>query len=155
ESADVELILVSYDLFREGWGLNDTLTNLRADARTAAIPIFIYGPRNLECMRPNLEHDYPGIRFLVQPVDDAMLQQQLKIPPVELTEAERTGYAHEATMYLAQIAREQNGPLVADLTAVEPVLASALNSPTTALSAAEALGNIADPDAQRSLASIV
>jgi hypothetical protein len=155
ESADVELILISYDLFREGWGLNDTLANLRADARTAAIPLFIYGPRNLEYMRPNLEHDYPGIRFLVQPVDAGMLQQQLKIPPVELTEAERTGYAREATMYLAQIAREHSGPLVADLPAVEPVLASALNSPATALSAAEALGDIADPDAQRSLAGIL
>ena len=53
ESADVELILVSYDLFQKGWGLNNTLANLGADSRTAAIPVFIYGPLNLKFKRPN------------------------------------------------------------------------------------------------------
>ena len=48
EAADVELILVSYDLFREGWRLTDTLANLEADSRTAAIPVFIYGPLRRE-----------------------------------------------------------------------------------------------------------
>ena len=32
ETADVELVLVSHDLFRGAWGLTDALTNLRADA---------------------------------------------------------------------------------------------------------------------------
>ena len=35
ESADVELILVSYDLHYGDWKLTDTLANLQADARTA------------------------------------------------------------------------------------------------------------------------
>ena len=35
ESADIELILISFDLFHSGWGLNDTLANLEADSRTA------------------------------------------------------------------------------------------------------------------------
>ena len=63
ENADVELILISFDLFSTGWGLNDTLANLGADSRTAAIPVFIYGPLDVQYKRPNLEHDYPGINF--------------------------------------------------------------------------------------------
>jgi len=155
ESADVELILISYDLFREGWGLNDTLANLGADARTAAIPVFIYGPLDVKIKRPNLERDYPGIKFLVQPADAGTLQRQLKVLPVELSEAERAGYAREATLLLAQIARERKSPLAVDLIAAEPVLTVALGQLETAATAAAALGDIPDPDAQRSLASLV
>jgi hypothetical protein len=154
ESADVELILISYDLFGEGWGLNDTLTNLRADARTAAIPLFIIGPLNLRFKRPSLKQDYPGIKFLVHPVDATMLQHQLKIRPAKLDEAERTSYAHDATMLLAQIARDGKSPLAADLVTAEPMLATVLNRADTAPNATAALGNIADASAQRTLASV-
>ena len=123
ESANIELILISYDLFQEGWGLKDTLANLGADGRTAAIPVFIYGPRDVQFKRPSLEQDYPGIRFLVQPVDAATLQRQLTRLPTPLSAAERTNYAREATSLLAQIAREGQGPLLADLTAAVPALA--------------------------------
>ena len=90
ESADVELILVSYDLFYGGWKLTDTLANLQADARTAAVPLYVYGPYDIRIMRPNLERDFPGIRFLVPPTDAAMLERQLKGRPSVLTAAERT-----------------------------------------------------------------
>ena len=89
--ADVELILISYDLFGTGWGLSDTLANLQADSRTAAIPIFIYGPtqRSVQASQPR-ERDYPGIRYLVQPVDAAMLKRQIEIA-LGLGNAERAG----------------------------------------------------------------
>jgi len=155
ESADLELILISYDLFRGGWGLNDTLANLGADARTAAIPVFIYGPRDVKIRRPSLEQDYPGIQFLVQPVDAGTLERQLKVRPAALSEAERAAYAREATALLAQIAQEHKGPLAADLAAAEPALAVALGWAENAPAAAAALSNIPDPDAQRSLAGLV
>ena len=154
-STDIELILISYDLFRTGWGLNDTLANLGADSRTAAIPVFIYGPLDVQYKRPNLDHDYPGIKFLVQPINAEMLLRQLKGLPARLSEAERTGYAREAVALLAQIATERKGPLMADLTAVEPALALALNEAQTAPAAVIALGDLPDPDAQRSLADVV
>ena len=147
--------MISYDLFQTGWGLNDTLANLGADSRTAAIPVFIYGPLDVQYKRPNLEHDYPGIKFLVQPVDADMLQRQLKGLPAPLSEAERAGYAREAAALLARIATERKGPLTADLTAAEPALAVALNAAQTAQPAATALGDVPDPDAQRSLADLV
>ena len=156
ESADVELTLISFDLFQTGWGLNDTLANFGADARTAAIPVFIYGPLDVQYKRPNLDHDYPGIRFLVQPVDADTLLRQLKGLPARLSEAERAGYASEAATLLARIATEQRkGPLTADLTAAEPALAVALNEAQTAKAAATVLGDVPDPDAQRSLADVV
>jgi hypothetical protein len=155
ESADVELILVSYDLFQKGWGLNDTLANLGADSRTAAIPVFIYGPLNLKFKRPTLEYDYPGIRFLVQPVEAAMLARQLKNLPMPLAETERTHYSREAATLLAKIAKDFKGPLAAHLAVAEPALAGALGVTETALIAATALSDLPDPDAQRSLATLV
>ena len=89
ESAAVDLILISRDLFGQSWALNDTLANLRADARTAAIPIFIYGPLNVPFKHPSLEYDYPGIGFLVQPVDASMLRQQIKNLPAAMGTVDR------------------------------------------------------------------
>jgi hypothetical protein len=154
-SADVDLVFVSYDLFRAGWGLDDTLAKLQADSRTAATPIYVYGPINVQYRRPNLEHDYPGIKFLVQPGNPDMLQQQLKGLPTPLQERERARYAREAAELLAQVATTHKSPLTADLTVAEPVLAAVLNTQAIAQPAAVTLANIPDPDAQRSLADLV
>ncbi len=151
EAADVELILVSYDLFYGSWKLTDTLANLRADARTAGIPIYVYGPYDLRIKRPNLERDFPGIHWLVPPPDAATLEKQLKGRPSILTEAERLAYAREAAALLARIAADRKGPLGTDLASIEPALSLALNGPETARSAAAALSELPDPDAQRSL----
>jgi hypothetical protein len=153
ETADVELILVSFDLF-QGWGLNDLLANFEADARTAAIPLFIYGPLDLPIKRPNLEHAYPGIKYVVQPADAETLRQQLKGLPMTLPGAERAGYAREAAALLARIATEQKGPLASDLAAAVPALSVALSRAETGPAAATALGAVPDPDAQRSLAEV-
>jgi HEAT repeat protein len=155
ESADVELILISFDLFKSGWSLNDTLANLQADSRTAGIPIFIYGPLNVQYMRPNLDHDYRGIKFVVQPVDPSLLQQQLKSLIRPLTDAERKSYARESAVLLARIATERKGPLAADLTAAEPAMAVALAETETAPAIATALAEVPDADAQRSLFDVV
>ncbi len=154
EAADVELILIAYDLF-QGWPLNATLASLRADARTAAIPIFIYGPLNVRFNHPSVEQDYPGIRFLVQPVDAATLKRQLKELPAPLGDAEHAAYAREATQLLVQIAKDRQGPLASDLRAAEPALTAALHASETAPSAATVLADVPDPDAQRSLADAI
>ncbi len=155
ESADVELILISYDLFHGAWKLTDTLANLQADARTAGIPIYVYGPYDQRYKRPNLERDFPGIQWIVPPIDAAMLEKQLKGRPSVFTEAERNGYAREAAALLARIAADHKNVLGVDLGTVEPALSLALNSPQTARSAAAALSELPDPDAQRSLFDVV
>ncbi len=155
ESADVELILVSYDLHYGDWKLTDTLANLQADARTKGVPLYVYGPYDVRIMRPNLEQDFPGIRFLVPPTDPAMLEGQLGGRPSALSAAERIGYAREATALLARIAADRRSPMADGLRTVEPELAIALFSPETARSAAAALAELPVPDAQRSLLDVV
>ena len=155
ETTDVELILISYDLFGSGWSLNDTLANLGADSRTATIPIFIYGPLNVQYKRPNLEHDYPGISYLVQPVDPSTLKAQLKGLSAPLDRAERATNAQQAVKLLAQIAAQKDSPLTADLPTAKAALAVALEDAQKAIPAANALGRVPDPDAQCSLLALV
>ncbi len=154
-AADVELILISHDLFGQQWTVNETLANLKADARTAAIPVFIYGPLNVAYEHPNLERNFPGIRFLVQPVDAAMLKKQMKELPNALDATERGGYAREAAELIAGVANQKSSPLAVDSTVAEQALAAALNADETGAAAAAALGHVADPDAQRNLADVV
>jgi hypothetical protein len=153
ESADVELVLVSYDL-HQGWGLTDTLANLQADARTASIPLYVFGPYDIRYTRPNLEHDFPGIHFLVPSAEPVMVERQLGGRPAVLTEAERLSYAREAAALLARIAADRRGPISAGLRTVEPALAVALLGPETARSAAAALAELPAPGAQRNLFNV-
>ena len=155
ESADVELVLISFDLFRAHWSLSDTLAHFKTDARTTALPIFVYGPLNVQYRRPNLGQDYPGVRFIVQPGDAGLLQKQLKTIPSTFSIEERSASAQEATELLALIASSHRGPLIADLSAAEPALSVAVNRDASAVSAAAALGQIPSPNAQRSLAAVV
>ena len=92
----------------------------------------------MQYKQPNLDHDYPGIKFLVQPADATTLQRQLKELPAPITDVERS-YAHEAARLLARIAIQCKGPLNADLNAAEPALAVALGSAETASDATTAL----------------
>jgi hypothetical protein len=154
QAADVELILISHDLFGQQWTVNETLANLKADARTTAIPVFIYGPLNVAYLHPNLERNFPGIRFLVQPVDPATLKKQIKDLPNALDSMERAGYAREAAELIAQVAKQAESPLKVSSRIAEDELAAALNADETSAAAAVSLSHVADPDAQRNLAEV-
>jgi HEAT repeats len=153
--ADVELILISYDLFSPGWALRDTVANLKTDSRTASIPIYIYGPLNAALLRPNLKQDYPAIKFLVQPPDSATLKRQLKDLPQPLSDADRAAYAKEATELLLKIAKDRKSPFAADLAGALEALVAATQAPQTAQTAATALAELGSADAQRTLADLV
>lgn len=154
DSADVELILVAYDLHYGAWRLTDTLANLQADARTAGVPLFVYGPYDIRYTRPNLERDFPGIRYLVPSSDPPLLERQLGGRPTALSATERIGYAREAAALLARIAADRRGPMAAGLRDLEPALAAALRAPETAGPAVAALADVPDPSAQRSLLDV-
>ncbi len=154
-SANVDLVLVSYDLFRPGWKLPDTLTNFHADARTKGIPLYVYGPIDLPIKRPNIGHDYPGIRYLVQPLEAGSLRRQLRVLPRTLTEAERQAYARESQALLGRIAADRKSPFASDLSRIEPILAAAAGAPGATPPLATALGATPSPDAQRALADVV
>jgi hypothetical protein len=68
-----------------------------------------------------------------------------------LSDAERQSYARAAAALLARVAADRRGPMAAGLRTVEPALAVAMRDPGTARSAAAALAELPDPDAQRSV----
>ena len=161
ESADVELVLLDPIGLDGPWGWVDTVTNLRADARTAGLPIFIVGDQKFgDKVAPTLSR-YPHTGFvIVAPGQPDTLKTQLDRqladmgaqPP--LSEEERTQYASAASTLLARITAETNSPFEGSIPLAEPALSRALNNPTTASSAAQALSDVPVADAQRSLASL-
>ena len=100
------------------WRLHDTLANLRADARTAGIPVYVVGPLAREVdLHALLTERFPGVGFLVTPTDPKILDAQLAIAgrPAAVSAAERAGYAREAAALLARIAARPNSPFEPDL----------------------------------------
>ena len=155
DTVDVELIFVSHALSQSSWTLTDVLSNLKSDSRTAALPVYVYGPGDLEVKRPNLLASFPGVKFLVQPLDAPTLEKLIGGRPASLSDADRAGYAKEATALLARIASQPTSPFTEGLNAVEPALAIAMSQPETSLSAATALGDLPSANAQRRLADAV
>ena len=155
DSANVELVFVSHAQAHGAWNLIDILTNLKSDSRTARLPVYIYGPLKLEHDRSGLLESFPAARFLVQPASAPILERLLGGRPARLTEADRTGYANEATALLARIAGQPKSPYFTDLKASEPSLTVALSQSDTSLAAASVLGVVPDKDAQQSLADVV
>ena len=88
-------------------------------------------------------------------MNPAILEKLIGGRPSKFSDADRTGYAQEAAALLARIAVQPKGPFTADLAAAEPALAAALSQPGTSLAASTALGDVPNPDAQRSLADVV
>jgi HEAT repeat protein len=154
ESADVELILLDNHLIRGNWRLTDTLANLRSDARTAGIPVYIVGPLDLDVKLNYMRSSFPEVKFLLRPDNAALLEHQLGGRPAGLSDAERVAYAQGATALLAQIAARPGSPFEPELAIAEPALTTALNT-AAGVPAAMALGDVAMPDAQRGLADVV
>ncbi len=155
ETADVEVILISYDLFLGSWNLNDTLSNLRTDPRTRLIPILIYGPFHLIHTRPELTRLYTDIKFVVQPDRASELERQMGGRPSLLTPEQRGRYAIEAAELLAKLAAQPKSPFAPDLVEAVPSLTQALSQPPVAIPAAKTLGAIPSAEAQRALADVV
>jgi HEAT repeat protein len=155
DSADVELILVDNHLVQGDWRLTDTLSNLKADARTAGIPVYVVGPLNLDTKLSYLASSFPGVKLLVTPTNAAILERQLGGRPMNLSDAERAGYAVEAAGLLARLTVQQSSPFERDLDRAEPALTIALNTPPTSLAASAALGDLPVAGAQRSLADVL
>jgi hypothetical protein len=161
-SADVEVVFIEPDLFQGDWTLADTLANLRGDARTAGLPILLYGPQNYEVrMKYYLEND-KRLRFIILPVDEKAMKSQLdnrlasmRVKPISA--AERDMYAQTAAALLGRIANAPGSPFENDLAGVEAQITTALVSapPGVAIPATVALEDIPDSKAQQSLAEIV
>ena len=159
EATDVEIILIEPTALQGVWVTNDILTNLRADARTAGIPVFLHGPLKLRDQLTGLLSGFSRIDFVVTPTDprltrDLMGRRLDAMGVRALLPAERAGFAQGAAGLLATIASRPNGPLSGDLTRAEPALTEALDLPASASAAAAVLGDVPGANAQRGLARV-
>lgn len=155
EAADVELIAIDTHMTQGAWRLVDTLSNLRADARTAGIPTYIVGPLSHQAALDSTLRNYPGVKFLVTPTNPEVLEQQLGGRPTAFSDAERLAYAREAASLLSLVAARPGSPFEPDLKRAETALSFALNTPSASLAASAALGDVPDAAAQRDLADVV
>ncbi|MEX0715790.1 MAG: HEAT repeat domain-containing protein [Planctomycetaceae bacterium] len=157
ERGDIELIAMHVNVI--DWELTPTIVNLRADARTAAIPIVVYGPETVAGRVHRLVEQYPLVAFIIEGVEPGFVQNQVRpyferlaTPP--LTPEQRADRSAAAAYWLATIARGGNGRLF-DLTLAETALADALFVPGAGENALLALASIPTAAAQVRLTETV
>jgi HEAT repeat protein len=157
ESADVEAVFIEPTFLQGSWRLVDILTNLRGDARTAGLPIFVYGPERLADHLQYQLSNTSRIAFVVTPTNpDAFLpvweREMLRIGSRPLSPNERETFSQIASTMLGQIASRPGNPFEVNISEAEPALTAALSNPATGLAASTALGDVPGLAAQRSLA---
>ena len=155
--ADTDLVMVDANAIR--WGLTETVANFQADARTAGIPILVYGPESVGAKIRRSIAKKPSIRFVSEPISSRELGAQLQpflnslqSPPA--TPSERQAQADSAAFWLAYIAQGQREKIF-DLTPVESAILPALENPRLTSNALIALGAIPTRRSQRHLADAV
>ena len=157
ERPDLNAILIHANVIR--WDLGETLANLRADSRTAGIPILVLGSPEI---RPRIETYLRRFKLLTlidEPLDTAQLESQfvpylaaLHTPP--LSPEERQGQASAAAYWLAHIGTGKRSTIF-DLKIAEPSLTVSLDNPELAQNALLALGATDSRTSQMRLAEVV
>src|SRR5262245_7587409 len=154
---DVELIVLHPNIVR--WALSETMANLRADSRTANIPIVIHGPGHLADKLQRTAQTMQLISFAVTSSTTDDFDYQIrpflrKVKSVIMTPQERAAQRAEAAAWLAHIAQGRRMK-VFDITSAEPELVEALDDPTLAPAALDALSEIATRTSQQRMAVLV
>ena len=155
-SAGIDFVVIHVNCLR--WELSQTLANFRADSRTAALPIVIYGPASLanELAR-RVTRTAPAVYVFESGNSSDFLDQvmpfirSLKTPP--LSAQERILQKHAAVYWLAAIASGEMTSIF-DITQAEADLSTAVDDPTVAHNALVALGGISTRSAQRRLSEV-
>jgi DNA-binding response OmpR family regulator len=153
---DVALFLIEANVAR--WDLSQTLANLRADARTAYIPIVIYGDDSLRTRVERAASAYARVQFVTQVSSGEDMKRQVapflkRWQAESLTQPQRTALRKSAMFWLTQLADRRQASLF-DLSAAENALFNAVNDAELAESAVFSLGAIATPSAQAKLFEI-
>ena len=151
---DVEVIAIHAACIR--WGLGQTIANLRADARTAGIPIVIYGP---EAIYPNIDYlltTYPLVGFATDGETSFKngVRQFLKqrTTPTE-TDAQRNERIEVAGYWFAHLASGRRTKIF-NIDQAEEVLFNAIDLPRVGENAVIGLGAIASTTAQKRLQQV-
>lgn len=156
ERGDVALFLIEANVAR--WELSQTIANLRSDARTAFIPIVIYGDESLRLRIERLAESYPRIRFVLKASDSTVMAKQVApflrtVNADAITQPQRVATRRAALAWLTQLADRKQASLF-DLRPAENALLTTTNDEELGDSAAYALGAISTPSAQAKLFEI-
>ncbi len=157
ESGDVTLIAVNANTVR--WALTETVANLRADSRTAGIPIVIYGPDYVRPRIANLLDQFAHITFMEEPAEGGEPAQKfvtLSLKPfIEsvapgLTEAELIARKSVAAGWFGQLSGpRRTSPL--DLSPALDALIEAVRDEAVATQCITGLGAIPTARVQKEL----
>ncbi|MCA9067898.1 MAG: hypothetical protein KDA84_03185, partial [Planctomycetaceae bacterium] len=156
ERNDVELIAVQANV--TNWTLTQTLTNFRADSRTAHLPIVIYGPEFAEANVQKLLLRFPNTTFVKESVTLDFFKMQVEpflaqLEAEPLDEQERAAQASAAAYWLAHLAAIRRTHLF-DIAPAENALSNAIENPDLVTDALQALGAIPSKSAQQRLQSV-
>ncbi|HET6323901.1 MAG TPA: HEAT repeat domain-containing protein [Planctomycetaceae bacterium] len=156
DQANVVLVAVQVNVIR--WPLSQTISNLRADARTAQIPIVMYGPESVRQQVAGALTHYPQIDYVAESSTAARIESQVgpflkRALALAATPASREQRIAEATAWLAQIART-NRTNIFPLEVAENSLMSLSTDRTTSANAMTALAAIPRGDVQRHFAQV-
>ena len=102
EQLNCDLLLVHSNCL--SWTVSHTIANLRADSRTRATPIVIYGPPQDEARTAATRDQFDGVWFVAEPVHELTLPDVfkiLKVPEPRLTVKER-----ESMIRFARVLRD-------------------------------------------------
>jgi hypothetical protein len=154
---NVELVVLHPNIVR--WALSETMANLRADARTANIPIVIHGPSDLAAKLQPRMRSFQLVSFSSSSETTEDFEFQLtpflrQIKTAAMTPEERAAQRADAVAWLAHIAQGRR-TRVFDITSAEPELIEALDDEKLAPPALEALGEIGSRSSQQRLAELV
>lgn len=156
ERGDIDLILIDPDI--SNWGLDQTLANLRADSRTAAIPIVVFLSDRIEPRRETLTRRYPRLLMTKRFEDPQKLVRAVALGLEEanaraLTKEERAEYQARALDWLLRLARGERAGM--DLRPASAALERLLPEKGVGAKAAAILGELPDAAVQRKLAAVV
>ena len=151
---DTELAILHLNTIR--WELSQTVTNLRADARTAGVPIAIYGPQGLQGRVQHLIRDHQPVVYLAEANNPSDVARTIRpflarISPPALTDQQRAQQISAAAYWLRHIGQGRRTD-VFDLTPAEDALAEAVSDERVARDALIALAAIGSASSQQRLA---
>jgi hypothetical protein len=151
ERGDVSLIVIHAACIR--WGLDQTLANLRADSRTAGIPIVIYAPRSIHGDLLHVLDQYSLTGFAEEgeelfKVGVRKFLARLETPA--LTDTQRSARIESAGFWFAHIA-DGHRTEIFDITDAENTLFEAVNLPEVGVNGILALAAITTGTAQQRL----
>jgi len=154
DRGDVSLVVIHAACIQ--WGLTQTIANFRADARTAGIPIVIYGPEGFDARLGRLLTDYPLVDFTTE--GEASFKRGVETflarldspPPAAEHRDERI---RAAGFWFAHIANGRRAN-VFDISSAEAALFEATNFNTVGVNGVIGLGAIATPSSQERLQEI-